>query len=119
MDGASGKRPRGKHSPRQRGARAACCARFAFAHVGTTSQTGHPTCRHPNCHETDDVNPPMIKAPWYQGRLWSGMGFVSWMRLLARNRFAVSFTRLPMALAITLLSVVNSLLRWLQRLLLG
>jgi hypothetical protein len=61
----------------------------------------------------------MTKPPWYQGRLWSGMCFFAWMRLLARNRFAVGFTRLPMALAITLLSVANTLLRWLQRLFLG
>jgi len=38
-----------------------------------------------------------------------------WLRLLARNRFAVSPGRLPMALAVGCLSVINSTAGLLQR----
>jgi hypothetical protein len=42
------------------------------------------------------------------------MDFFGWLRLLARNRFAVSPSRLPTALSITLFSAVNTGLRWIQ-----
>ena len=61
----------------------------------------------------------MKRDSWYQGRLWSGMDFFAWLRLLARNRFAVSPSRLPTALAITLCAVANTTLRAVQNLRLG
>lgn len=47
-------------------------------------------------------------------RFWHGMLFGSWIRLVARNRCRISFTRLPLAFTITFASVLNSLLRPLQ-----
>ncbi len=53
----------------------------------------------------------MTTDRWYQGRLWHGMELTAWLRLLARNRFAVSPSRLPAALGITLASAINTALR--------
>jgi len=53
--------------------------------------------------------------PWYQGRLWHGMSLPGWMRLLARNRLAVSPRRLPLAATITLFAGANSLLKVVER----
>ena len=47
--------------------------------------------------------------PW-EMRFWSGMNFTGFARLLARNRFAVSPTRIPMAMILAGLSVFNSCL---------
>lgn len=48
-------------------------------------------------------------------RLWHGMCFGPWFRLLAQNRFAVSLDRLPLTLSITVVSLFNSLLAVLSR----
>lgn len=48
--------------------------------------------------------------------LWLGFDFFAWMRLLARNRFAVSFSMLPQAVLITVFSLINTLLRWIETL---
>lgn len=48
---------------------------------------------------------------WYHGRIWHGMDFSAWMRLLSAGRFAVSPRRLHVAFGITLMSVVNAALR--------
>lgn len=53
----------------------------------------------------------MTTDRWYQGRLWHGMELLGWMRLLARNRFAVSPSRVPAALGITLAAAINTALR--------
>ena len=62
-----------------------------------------------------EVNP----YHFWAARFWHGMRFGSWMRLLARNRFRVSPTRIPLACTITTASVFNSLARPLQELLMG
>ncbi len=54
---------------------------------------------------------------WYHARLWHGMHLSAWLRLLARNRFSVSPSRLPETVSITAVSTVNSVLRWFQILL--
>jgi hypothetical protein len=41
-------------------------------------------------------------------RFWHGMDFFTWMRLLMRNRFAVSPSRMPLAAMVTTASVLNS-----------
>ena len=51
--------------------------------------------------------------PW-ELRIWSGMLLSGWLGLLARNRFAVSPSRIPMALIMTALSCFNSFTRLLQ-----
>lgn len=55
-----------------------------------------------------------MKTAWYEAKLWSGMDFFGWTRLLLGNRLAVSFTRIPMALTLTGMSAVNSVLRGAQ-----
>jgi len=57
--------------------------------------------------------------PYWAPRFWHGMTVWPWLRLLARNRFAVELRYWPVALVITALSVVNSVLAALQSLLLG
>lgn len=49
-------------------------------------------------------------------RLWLGSDFPTWMRLLARNRFAVEWPYLYIAAADTAVAAVNSLLGGMQRL---
>jgi hypothetical protein len=61
----------------------------------------------------------MAKDRRLQGGLWHGMELFAWIRLLARNRFAVSPSRLPAALGITLVSPVNTALKWWQGLRFG
>jgi hypothetical protein len=52
----------------------------------------------------------MARVPWYQGRLWHGMGLRAWLRLVARNRCAIQPRRLPLALGITAAAALNSML---------
>ena len=54
--------------------------------------------------------------PW-EPRMWTGMDSVSWFRLLAKNRFAVSPIRIPMACILSGISVANSLLNGIEALL--
>jgi omega-hydroxy-beta-dihydromenaquinone-9 sulfotransferase len=53
-----------------------------------------------------------VKNPlaWYMPRFWHGMRFSTWMRGLARNGFAISPTRVPMAVAISSFTALNSVL---------
>ena len=50
----------------------------------------------------------MTEDRWYQGRVWHGMTLGGWLRLLAHNRFALSPSRVPTALSITVTSAVNT-----------
>ena len=59
------------------------------------------------------------KARFWNLRVWHGMTMGAWFSMLARNRFAISPSRVPMAVVISLASVANSLLALVQRLLLG
>jgi hypothetical protein len=56
---------------------------------------------------------------WFEASLWHGMGAGAWLRLLARNRCAVSPSRLGLAASITACTTVNSLLGAWQRLACG
>ncbi len=58
----------------------------------------------------------MKQLHWFEGSLWSGMHLVAWLRLLVHNRFAISPRRIPLALGITLLAIINSALRCWQQL---
>ncbi len=51
------------------------------------------------------------RLPARPPRNWHGMTVGPWFRLLRKNRFAVSPSRLPMALSISIVSGCNSLLR--------
>jgi omega-hydroxy-beta-dihydromenaquinone-9 sulfotransferase len=50
----------------------------------------------------------MHKYPYWAPRFWHGMTLGTWLPLLARNHFAVSPNRLPIAASITATSVLNS-----------
>ena len=52
-------------------------------------------------------------------RVWTGMSFSGWLRLLARNRFAISPMRLPQMLAVTIESALGSPLWLVQKLFYG
>lgn len=58
---------------------------------------------------------------FWELRLLDGMCFTGWVRLLVRNRFAVSLapTRVGMAAAVSIVSVMNSVLWGLQGLIFG
>jgi omega-hydroxy-beta-dihydromenaquinone-9 sulfotransferase len=63
--------------------------------------------------------PPSAKVkgnryPFWAPKFWHGMTLGIWLRFLARNRFAVSLSRLHIALAITLVSVINSAVSFVQ-----
>ena len=49
-------------------------------------------------------------AKWYHARLWAGMNLGGWLRLLVKNRVAVSPSRWPMAAGITVMATANSAL---------
>jgi len=55
------------------------------------------------------------RYPFRAPRPWHGMTASVWFRLLARNRFAVSPTRIPMALAVSVASIFNSCAAVIQR----
>lgn len=55
---------------------------------------------------------------WHM-RAWSGMNMTGWFGVLARNRFAISPSRVPMAITLSGLSLINSSLAVLQRLVYG
>jgi hypothetical protein len=52
--------------------------------------------------------------PFYAFRIWLGMGASAWFRLLARNHFAISPVRIPLALQLSVYSIINSLLKIVQ-----
>jgi len=56
--------------------------------------------------------------PWIP-RFWDGMVVSAWFPLLARHRFAIDLSRLPMACLMTTLSGMNSLLALVQTIFLG
>ncbi len=58
------------------------------------------------------------ERPW-EMRIWSGITAGAWWRILARNRFAVSPSRIGMAAILVLISGLNSLLWLMQTIFLG
>jgi hypothetical protein len=56
---------------------------------------------------------------WYMPRFWHGMRFSTWLRELARNRFAISPSKALMTCSITTFSMMNSALAGLDRLVYG
>jgi omega-hydroxy-beta-dihydromenaquinone-9 sulfotransferase len=59
---------------------------------------------------------PARSKSWLEANIWLGIELGSWLRLLARNQFAVTPTRIPMAALITAAAAGNSLLRGVQAL---
>jgi hypothetical protein len=62
--------------------------------------------------KTKDSNAYSLMSP----RFWHGMRFPYWLKLLARNRFDVSWSRLHLALGVSFFSPWNDLLAFLQHL---
>lgn len=60
-----------------------------------------------------------LVSRWHEwaAPVWIGCSFPAWARLLIRNRFAVHPSRWHFAVLFTLVSAVNSVLGWLQRIL--
>ena len=56
----------------------------------------------------------VTRFPMRTPRVWHGMTFPVWMRLLASHRFAISPARLPMACIISGFSVFNSLSKFIE-----
>ncbi len=56
--------------------------------------------------------------PW-ELRAWSGISLSGWFRVLVRNRFAIHLICVPMALIITVLSLLNSFLGIVQAMIYG
>ena len=57
---------------------------------------------------------PAKKDRVWHPRIWEGCDFFAWFRLLVRNRFAVHWSCLYIAVIITFVSVFHTLLRILQ-----
>jgi hypothetical protein len=57
--------------------------------------------------------------PWYTPRFWHGMRMGTWLKVLANNGFALSFSRLHTALSITFFCGCNSLLAAIDRFIYG
>jgi hypothetical protein len=51
---------------------------------------------------------PLNRYPRWAPRFWHGMDFLTWMRLLVRNRFNVAPVRLSMVASVTATSLMNS-----------
>jgi hypothetical protein len=60
------------------------------------------------------ASPPPTPPREWMPRFWEGCDVFAWGRLLCRNRFAVSLARLYIALVITCVSLVHTLLRLVQ-----
>lgn len=67
------------------------------------------------------TEPPPTRKPStaqrreWMPRIWEGCDFIPWIRLLARNRFAVGWRHLYIAIIVTIVSFFHMLLRWLQQ----
>jgi hypothetical protein len=66
--------------------------------------------------ETDSAPAATARRREWAPRFWEGCNFLAWMKLLVHNRFAVNWRYLYIAVIITLVSLVHSLLRWIQQL---
>src|SRR5262245_44654545 len=73
---------------------------------------------------TETVTPktdPVRPAPTEQWtpRIWEGFNLFAWIRLLVRNRFAVSWRHLYIAVIITIVSTIHTILRAIQQAIYG
>jgi hypothetical protein len=59
-------------------------------------------------------NPPAARTKEWAPRIWEGFDFLAWLRLLVRNRFAVHWSYWYIALIITFVSLLHTLLRYVQ-----
>jgi hypothetical protein len=57
-----------------------------------------------------------MKKSRLEANIWLGIELAAWLRLLARNRFAIRPARIPMALWVAVAAAANSMLRGVQSL---
>ena len=62
---------------------------------------------------------PASKKPEWAPRIWEGSDFFAWIKLMARNRFAVHPAYWYIAAIVTCVSLGNTLLRWLESIIYG
>lgn len=67
---------------------------------------------------SDSPTKPAKRRDWSM-RMWEGIDFFAWLRLLARNRCAVHWRYLYIAVIVTFVSFGHTLLRLLQQLIYG
>jgi len=60
-----------------------------------------------------------VKRPEWAPRIWQGCDFFAWLRLLVRNRFAVHWSFLYIAVIVTFVSMGHTVLRLVQEALYG
>jgi hypothetical protein len=65
---------------------------------------------------TADGRVQSLRKRQWAPRMWEGCNFCAWLRLLRRNRFAVQLPYLYIAVIVTFVSTIHSVLRWLQEL---
>ncbi|HEV3079651.1 MAG TPA: hypothetical protein VGY66_07720, partial [Gemmataceae bacterium] len=61
---------------------------------------------------------PAPKTEWAP-RMWQGCDFFAWMRLLVRNCFAVNWRYWYVAIVVTIVSFMHTLLRFVQQAIYG
>lgn len=60
-------------------------------------------------------NPPKpARGREWAPRIWEGIDFIAWVRLLARHRFAVNWSYLYIVAVVTVVSIFHTLLRFTQ-----
>jgi hypothetical protein len=69
--------------------------------------------------ETTPTSRPAAKKPEWAPRIWQGCDFFAWLRLLARNRFAVHPSCVYIAVVATFVSFMHTVLRLIQEALYG
>jgi hypothetical protein len=72
----------------------------------------------PSLASSPPAEPPKRKHEWAP-RIWEGSDFFGWLRLLARNRFAVHPSCWYIAVIVTVVSFCHTLLRFLQEAIYG
>jgi len=66
-----------------------------------------------------NARPPGTAGREWTPHIWQGIDFLAWMRLLARNRFAVHPSCIHVAVIVTVISVLHTLLRLVENVVYG
>lgn len=114
--------PPAAQAPAQGGAvsvLAPAAARDTMAGAGQTASPPPASSARPQMTFSGKKSvPPNPKREWMP-HFWEGCNFPAWVRLLVRNRFRVGGRYLYVAVIVTFVSLVQTLLRWLQALIYG
>jgi len=78
----------------------------------------HENAMHPNRLERQGFQQSKTRRVW-SPKLWLGMDFFGWLRLLIHHRFAIGLGYLHWVALISIFAVRNTLLRYLQELIWG